>query len=68
MVLPQVWVVLKDAVGPGGQFALSIQGHCHPAGVDNQLIAVRVVTYDPGRDLHCNVSQLTGPGHTLLNI
>ena len=67
-VLPQVWVVLEETVWPGGQFALSIQRHGHPASINYQLIAMRVVTYDPGRDLHRNVVQRTGTGCDLLNI
>lgn len=66
--LPEVWLILEDAEGSVRQRALPVERDRHPPGIDQQLVAVRVVTDDAGRDPTRNVLQCTRTDHVLADV
>ena len=61
-------MVLKDAVRARGQFTMSVERQCSPAGVNHELIAMRIMTDDMRRHFHRNVSHLARTSYALLHI
>ena len=62
---PQVGVSVEVAVGGSVEAALAVVADGREAGVDEQLVAVRVVTDHPRRDLQGDVLLDRRPDHTL---
>ena len=65
---PQFWVVLHDTSRVIWKDPFTVVAHsCKPC-VYQQLVPVRVMTYDPCRNLNCNRVYVAGANHTLCHI